>query len=69
MELSLRTSASSYVVCDVKARGYDASESRQVMVRLTPRDTAINPITIDLSTGDSLDLIAAITSELRKERE
>ena len=69
MELSLRTSPTSYVVCDVKVHGYCTGTSNEVMVRIDPRDKQIDPITFDLSIGDSLDLIAAITSELRKEKE
>jgi len=73
MELSLRTSRTSYVVCDVKVRGYCTGTSNEVMVKIIPRDGADGidraDITLDLSIGDSLDLIAAITSELRKEKE
>ena len=68
MELSLRTSPSSYVVCGVIVRGYDSGDSTQVMVRIVPRDKKTHTITFDLSIGDSLDLIAAITSELRRQK-
>jgi len=67
MELSLQTSSTSYAVCDVSVKGWNAEHSRQVRVRIMPRDKDLDQILLDLSIGDSLDLIAAITSELRGE--
>jgi len=66
MEITMRTSPSSYVVCDVTIRGYDSGESRQVMLVVKPRMEEHEAITFDLSIGDSLDLIAGITREIRK---
>ena len=69
MELSLRTSSSSYVVCDATARGWESGISRQVALTIIPRDSEMSGIILDFSTGDTLDLIAALTSELRKDKE
>ena len=67
MELSMRTGTWACVVCDVVVWGYETEDGDQVMVRIKPRDEIYDEITLYLSTGDSLDLIAAIASELRKE--
>ena len=67
MELSMRTGPGSYVVCDVIVWGYETENGHQVMVGIKPRDEVYDEVILDLSIGDTLDLIAAITSELRKE--
>lgn len=66
MEISLRTSPTSYAVCDVEVKGYGYIRNPIVMIRITPR-TDDEAITLDVSLSDWLELLTNVTAEFQKE--